>query len=194
MQVSRCTRPLPAWLALIADSSAWIVTILTLTVSRYLLADDSVNALWTRVFTNVGLMSLLCVVVFASGAWASGLYRHRYIVGSLDEQRTLSIVTFGSWLVFAVDVMATVSIPRSVVLAAFPSVLLLLGGVRLFYRMVVENRVGPGGDAIPVLLYGAGELGHSVVRQMMVDPFSEFRPIGFIDDDPKKKCDVSGLR
>lgn len=192
MQVTRRTRPLPAWLALIADSSAWIVTILTLTVSRYLLADDSVVAMWTRVFTNVGLMSLICIVVFAVGAWASGLYRNRYIVGSLDELRALSIVTFGSWLVFTIVVMATVSIPRSVVLATFPSVLLLLGGVRLFYRMVVENRVGPGGDAVPVLLYGAGELGHSVVRQIMVDRFSGFRPIGFIDDDPKKKGFVVG--
>lgn len=42
-------------------------------------------------------------------------------------------------------------------------------------------------NAVPVLLYGAGELGHSVVRQIIVDPLSGFRPVGFLDDDPRKK-------
>ena len=192
VQVSRRTRPLPAWFGLIADSSAWIVTILVLTVSRYLLADDGVTAVWSEAFSAVAWLSLMCIGIFAVFAWGTGLYRHRYIVGSLDELRTLSIVTFGTWLIFAIVVMATVAIPRSVVLAAFPTVLLLLGAVRLAYRQIVEYRVGPGGDATPVLLYGAGELGHSVVRQMMVDPLSEFRPIGFLDDDPKKKGFVIG--
>lgn len=190
--VSRRTRPLPAWLGVIADASAWIVTILVLTVSRFLLADDGASVAWSEVFTGIGWLSILCVVVFATGAWASGLYRNRYVVGSLDELRTLAIVTFGTWLVFAIVVMVTIAIPRSAVLATFPSVLLLVGAVRLAYRQAVENRVVPGGSATPVLLYGAGELGHSVVRQMMVDPHSEFRPIGFLDDDPKKMGFVIG--
>src|SRR5699024_2833644 len=104
----------------------------------------------------------------------------------------LTVVTFAVWLVFGIVVLATVAIPRSVVLAVFPTVLLLMGGVRLTYRQFVERRVGPGSTATPVLLFGAGELGHSVVRQMMVDPFSEFRPVGFIDDDPRKKNFVIG--
>lgn len=191
-QVSRRTRPLPAWIALISDTTAWFVTLMVLTISRYLLSDDGMVIDWTPVLSSVALISLMCIVLFVGGSWVSGLYRNRYIVGSLDEVRTLSVVTFAVWLVFAIVVLATVAIPRSVVLAVFPTVLLLMGGVRLTYRQFVERRAGPGGSATPVLLLGAGELGHSVVRQMSVDPFSEFRPVGFIDDDPRKKNFVIG--
>lgn len=191
-QVSRRTRPLPAWMGFVADSTSWFVTLMVLTISRYLLADDDLALNWTSVLSNVALLTLMCMALFAAGGWISGLYRHRYIVGSLDEVRTLTVVTFGVWLAFGIVVLATVAIPRSVVLAAFPTVLLLMAGVRLTYRQFVERRVGPGSSATPVLLFGAGELGHSVVRQMMVDPFSEFRPVGFIDDDPRKKNFVVG--
>lgn len=191
-QVSRRTRPLPAWIGIVADSTAWFVTLMVLTISRYLLAEDALTLDWTSVLSNIALLTLMCIALFAAGAWISGLYRHRYIVGSLDEVRTLTVVTFAVWLVFGIVVLATVAIPRSVVLAVFPTVLLLMGGVRLTYRQFVERRVGPGSSAIPVLLFGAGELGHSVVRQMLVDPFSEFRPVGFIDDDPRKKNFVVG--
>lgn len=184
---SRRTRPLPPWLAVLADSTAWWLVILVLTVSRYLLADEDITVEWTPVLSNVALLTLMSIALVATGGWVSGLYRRRYIVGSLDELRILAIVTFSVWFVFAIVVLATVAVPRSVVLAVFPSVMLLMGGVRLAFRQMVEQRAGPAGNAIPVLLYGAGELGHSVVRQMTVDPHSEFRPVGFVDDDPRKK-------
>lgn len=190
--VSRRTRPIPGWFGLIADSFAWFLAILVLTVSRYLLADEVIPAVWSEILRNVALLTAMTVVVSAVGGWISGLYRSRYIVGSLDELRTITVVTFGTWLVFAIVVLATVAIPRSVVLAMFPTGLLLIGGVRLAFRRIVEQRTGPAGTATPVLLYGAGELGHSVVRQMTVDPFSEFRPVGFLDDDPRKKRFVIG--
>lgn len=194
-RTSRRTRPLPAWLAVLADSVSWFLAILVLTVTRFLLADDGLSIEWSPVLSNVALMSLLCIALMAAGGWMSGLYRHRFVVGSLDELKALTIVTFTTWFVFAIVVLATVAIPRSVVLATFPTVLLLMGGVRLAFRQVVENRAGPAGSAIPVLLYGAGELGHSVARQMAMDQHSEFRPIGFIDDDPRKRrFVVSGLK
>lgn len=190
--VSRRTRPIPGWLGVIGDSFAWFLAILVLTVSRYLLADEVMVSVWTEIFRNIALLTAMMVVITAIGGWISGLYRARYVVGSLDELRTITVVTLAAWLVFAIVVLATVAIPRSVVLAVFPSVLVLIGGVRLAFRQTVEQRTGPAGTATPVLLYGAGELGHSVVRQMIVDPLSEFRPVGFLDDDPRKKRFVIG--
>ncbi|MGP5710181.1 polysaccharide biosynthesis protein [Brachybacterium alimentarium] len=190
--VSRRTRPIPGWLGIITDSFAWFLAILVLTVSRYLLADEVMVSVWTEIFRNIALLTAMMVVITAIGGWISGLYRARYVVGSLDELRTITVVTLAAWLVFAIVVLATVAIPRSVVLAVFPTVLLLIGGTRLAFRQAVEHRAGPAGTATPVLLYGAGELGHSVVRQMIVDPLSEFRPVGFLDDDPRKKRFVIG--
>lgn len=189
------TRPLPAWLAVLTDSISWFLAILVLTLARYLLADDNLVIEWTPVLSNVALVSLLCIAVMCIGGWLGGLYRHRFVVGSLDELRALSIVAFMAWAAFAIVVLTTLALPRSVVLAIFPTVLVLMGGVRLVFRNVVETRSGPAGDALPVLLYGAGELGHSVARQMAVDQHSEFRPVGFIDDDPRKRrFVVSGLK
>lgn len=194
-RVLQRTRPLPAWLAILVDSISWFLAILVLTLTRYLLADDNLVIAWTPVLRNVALLSLLCIAVMCLGGWLAGLYRHRFVVGSLDELRALSIVAFMTWIAFAIVVLATVAVPRSVALAIFPTALVLMGGLRLAFRSAVETRSGPGRDALPVLLYGAGELGHSVARQMVVDRYSEFRPVGFIDDDPRKRrFVVSGLK
>ena len=143
------TRPLPAWLAVLTDSISWFLAIMVLTLARYLLADDNLAIEWTPVLSNVALVSLLCIAVMCIGGWLSGLYRHRFVVGSLDELRALSIVAFMTWFAFTIVVLTTVALPRSVVLAIFPTVLMLMGGVRLVFRNVVETRSGPAGNALP---------------------------------------------
>lgn len=183
----RRTRPLPAWLAVIADSAAWLTTLLGLTVSRYLLSGDSAAVAWDQVFLDVGFVAVLCVFLTFVGGWAAGLYRHRYIVGSLDELKRMAAVLFAVWIVVSAVILVTAIIPRSVTIALYPTALVLMAAVRIGFRQMVENRSSPAGDALPVLLYGAGELGHSVGRQMLVDPLSEFRPVGFVDDDLRKK-------
>lgn len=73
-----------------------------LTVSRYLLADEDLAVEWTPVLSNVALLTLMSIGLAAIGGWVSGLYRRRYIVGSLDELRIPTIVTFSVWFVFAI--------------------------------------------------------------------------------------------
>ena len=42
---------------------------------------------------------------------------------------------------------------------------------------------------------GAGRAGETLARSLLHDPSSEYRPVGFIDDDPDKKGrDVHGIR
>ncbi|WP_133675531.1 nucleoside-diphosphate sugar epimerase/dehydratase [Brachybacterium sp. AG952] len=182
-------------MGLVTDSTAWLITLTVLTVSRYLLADVEVTAAWGNVLRNVGLLTLLAMALQIAGGFMSGLYRRKYVVGSLDEARVLTILTFGVTVILSAAVLATAAIPRSVILAMFPMALLLMGGIRLVFRLFVEGRSVPGEEAVPALLYGAGELGHSVVRQMRVDPFSKINPVGFIDDDPSKRGFVlNGLK
>ena len=61
-----------------------------------------------------------------------------------------------------------------------------LNGSRASYRLLQEsrNRSRPTGE--PVLIYGAGLSGTTVVREMLSRPATQMRPVGFIDDDPRR--------
>jgi len=76
-------------------------------------------------------------------------------------------------------------------------VLLFLGvagsrfSFRLFGLIVPRSRA----EQTPVLVYGAGDAGEVVVRECRKNSKVEYRPIGFIDDDPRKEGrTVAGLR
>lgn len=137
------TRPLPASIAMVADSTAWFVRLMALTFSRYVLAEDVLVINRSPMLSNIAPVSLMCIVLLMSGGWSSGLYRERYIVGSLDNLRTLMVVTFVVWLVLAIVDHATVAIARNVVPAVLPAALILMGAVRLIYRYFVGRRVAP---------------------------------------------------
>ena len=62
----------------------------------------------------------------------------------------------------------------------------LLGGPRLVYRWVKDHKLLtlPG---TRVLIAGAGRAGEMLVRDLLRNPHGGFRPVGFLDDDPRKK-------
>jgi FlaA1/EpsC-like NDP-sugar epimerase len=75
--------------------------------------------------------------------------------------------------------------PQSVYLIDALLLVFMLGGLRLSRRIYREF----GGSDRPikrVLIYGAGDAGEMIVRDMRYRGQSEYRPIGFIDDDPIK--------
>ncbi len=61
--------------------------------------------------------------------------------------------------------------------------LVACGGSRLLVRMVFERQ--GGGDAQRVLIYGAGSFGELVLRDLR--RLGGYTPIGFLDDDAKKR-------
>ncbi len=94
---------------------------------------------------------------------------------------------------------ATVTLPGSVIALFFLLALALLGGVRFAVHLFFEGqfrsfRVAKG--ARDVLIVGGGDGGRLVVRELVRNPELRMRPVGFVDDDPRKlgTKDEYGLR
>ncbi len=92
-----------------------------------------------------------------------------------------------------------VGLPVSVVALYLLLGLVLLLGSRFAIHLVVEGRArGPRASkgARDVLIVGGGEGGRLVVRELVRNPQLGMRPVGFVDDDPRKRGikDEYGLR
>jgi FlaA1/EpsC-like NDP-sugar epimerase len=92
-----------------------------------------------------------------------------------------------------------VGLPGSVIALYLLLALALLLGSRFLIHLVVEGRAraprAPKG-AREVLIVGGGEGGRLVVRELVRNPQLGMRPVGFVDDDPRKRGikDEYGLR
>ncbi|MEX2196075.1 MAG: nucleoside-diphosphate sugar epimerase/dehydratase [Thermoleophilaceae bacterium] len=86
--------------------------------------------------------------------------------------------------------------PRSVIALDFLIALALVAGTRYVVRMANErNRRIPQKGAREVLVVGAGNGGQSVAWEMRRNPELGTVPIGFVDDDPRKRgMRIAGLK
>jgi FlaA1/EpsC-like NDP-sugar epimerase len=96
-------------------------------------------------------------------------------------------------------VSAPVTLPASVIALFLLLALALLIGARFLVHLVVEGRVRnfrAARDARDVLIVGGGQGGRLVVRELARNPQLRLRPVGFIDDDPRKQGikDEHGLK
>ncbi len=92
-----------------------------------------------------------------------------------------------------------VSLPASVAVPFMLLTLALLVSARFAVHLVVEGRVRAfrvAKGARDVLIVGAGEGGRLVVRELVRNRQLRMRPVGFVDDDPRKlgMKDEYGLR
>ena len=92
-----------------------------------------------------------------------------------------------------------VTLPASVIAMFLLLALVLLLGARFIVHLVVEGRARSfrsAKGARDVLIVGGGEGGRLVVRELARNPQLRLRPVGFVDDDPRKQGfkDEYGLR
>ncbi|MGI8506215.1 MAG: polysaccharide biosynthesis protein [Solirubrobacteraceae bacterium] len=94
---------------------------------------------------------------------------------------------------------APVPLPASVISLYFLLTLALLVGARFAVQLIAEGRVRSfrvGMGAREVLVIGGGDGGRLVVRELMRNPELRLRPVGFLDDDPRRQGikDEHGLK
>jgi FlaA1/EpsC-like NDP-sugar epimerase len=145
--------------------------------------------------------------------WAFGLYRHwwRYAgpgeylrVGQAVLVATMvmvgGIAVLDPAYVTTASGLEGLSPPAGVIGLFFLLALLLTLGARFAARMFFERggwtasgRVAR--NARSVLIVGAGEGGRLVLREIVKNPELGLRPVGFVDDDPRKLgINVNGVR
>jgi len=102
-----------------------------------------------------------------------------------------------SLVVYVSGVVPHVTPPRSVLIMDFLLLLAFVAGARMLARTLLERPaardiVARGKEVIVV---GAGDAGHLIVREMLRQPSLRYTPIGLVDDDPKtRNLRVHGIR
>ncbi|MGD0713674.1 MAG: nucleoside-diphosphate sugar epimerase/dehydratase [Gaiellaceae bacterium] len=90
--------------------------------------------------------------------------------------------------VYFVSPVHNVRLPRSIAVMDLLITLALVAGARLLTRTVTERpRFGVVARGKEVIVVGAGDAGRLVVQEMQRSRMLSYTPIGFVDDDPRKR-------
>lgn len=124
-----------------------------------------------------------------------GLYRRRFALGSNPELRCQ-----GMTAAFVLGVGAASTVPLGVtedlswLLLAMASGQIVMVVARQILRVWMDSeRVPVAGERVVVI--GAGELGATLISQMVHDPDSPYLPVAIVDDNPSNaKLIIDGVR
>lgn len=84
-------------------------------------------------------------------------------------------------------VMGIHSYPRSILILDSLLLIMSMSGIRLVTRLIRERNNFTLAEKSPVFIYGAGDAGEMLLRDMLKNPAYNYQPVGFIDDDERKK-------
>jgi FlaA1/EpsC-like NDP-sugar epimerase len=126
---------------------------------------------------------IIRALMFARFRLYEGLWRYTSIS---DLRDIISGVALSSVIFFAVVHwgLSISGYPHSVLVIDTIILIFSMGGLRLSRR--IHRQLGSLGREKRVLIYGAGDAGEMIVRDMQYNSFYSFEPVGFVDDDPRK--------
>lgn len=136
--------------------------------------------------------TILAIIIVKIGTfYLSGLYERMWRYVSMKELNTLlrAVAISSLAIVILLFYVQRTGFPRSVIVIDALLTLLLVGGVRFGVRSIYEMRHHRSilSGSRPVLIFGAGDAGEIIVREMYKHPDMEYEPVGFVDDDPAKR-------
>jgi len=139
----------------------------------------------------------IIVLAYLVGNYLFGIYRTAWQYASLADAVTLaSSVGLVSILLLGINVFLTPRhIPLTVTAIAPVLIFLSMGVAKLWPRLRTQAPfLGWGGVVQPVLIVGAGSTGQMLAREFLQHQEWQYKPIGFIDDDPRKhRTRIHGL-
>ncbi|MCI0415993.1 polysaccharide biosynthesis protein [bacterium] len=127
------------------------------------------------------------ILIRASLFFVYHLYRGLWRYTGIWELWSILSATFiGSTIFFVLThfILGIPAYPRSIFIIDSILLVFFLGGIRLPWRIYREFIRTAKGKR--VLIYGAGDAGEMIVRDMKNHPQYRYNPIGFVDDDGAK--------
>lgn len=137
-----------------------------------------------------GQVIAVIVLAYLAGNYFFGIYRTAWRYASVGDAVTLaSAVGLVSILLIGVNVFLTPRhIPLTVTGTAPALIFLSMGVAKLWPRLRTQPPfAGWGGPTQRMLIAGAGRTGQMLAREFLQHREWEYRPIGFVDDDPRKQ-------
>ena len=121
---------------------------------------------------------------------AAGLYRGRYQRGSLDEVLSVGIAIALMTVALTLAGALLVTGQREPLATVGGAVLfagLAMGGARYVMCAVRQLRRQRASANTRIIVFGAGDAGTALIRQLLIEPDPEYRPVALLDDDPDKR-------
>lgn len=174
------------------DALAWAAAVPLMTLGRFDFDAGRMNV------TGLAWTIVLCVVLQGAIGLVLGLYRRHYHYGSFEETKALGLtmaavgfVTLGVARAFSGSM-----VPRTVPLMATFAAVVFAFTIRYLARLIEDRGLRPAVErSQAVVVLGAGNAGRQIVRTMLREPASAYRPVALLDDDPHKaRLRVDGLR
>ncbi|MBK9154775.1 MAG: hypothetical protein IPM25_11265 [Chloracidobacterium sp.] len=155
---------------------------------------ESTNT-WELFINTLPLVVVLKLFTFL----AAGVYRGLWRYTSISDFITFTKGVVAGSVVIVLTILLLYrfeSFSRAVFIVDGLILLMAVVGSRLAFRLFREILpISHSGDGRRVLIYGAGDGGEMVLRELRNNPNWNYRPVGFIDDDPLKKDKlINGLK
>jgi FlaA1/EpsC-like NDP-sugar epimerase len=137
------------------------------------------------------VLALVAGICQIAAGLITKLYLGRWPIGSADEVNDL-FITWAAAMV-AVVVAGLTQSPRVLTAAGFVAApllaLALMAAPRLIWRRRLDLALAQRFDdsARRVIVFGAGEGGHQILRSMIRDANSGYHPVALLDDSPAKR-------
>ena len=175
---------------MVADAAVFAVSPF---IALYLRVDDIAGSVYLD--NIIRYLPVLLAVHFLA-YFAFQLYRRVWKYAGVHE--LLSIVgaaTLAQLSLYLLAQAAGVGLPRSLYLLCGMLEVAMIGGIRLSIRIASNKCLEFLGRPEKVLIFGAGDVGSWIVKEIRAHYGANKKIVGFIDDDPKKlACILNGVK
>jgi UDP-GlcNAc:undecaprenyl-phosphate GlcNAc-1-phosphate transferase len=163
--------------------------------SSYLLRFGEISRASLQHYAKTLPLIIVCQVLCH---YAAGLYRSSWRYASVPDLIAILKAIIAGTLATGLLSRYLYGHPGYSVIPLFiiygMSLLLLTAGFRLSFRLLDELLTGENQNDKKILIYGAGDGGELLAREVIRNRALRMIPMGFIDDDPKKqKQEILGI-